>query len=80
VTPPATGANPAVLLLTLLTVGYLLACAVWPYRPCSRCRGTGRVRSPLGRSLRLCRRCNATGLRLRAGRHIWNWLRRTRRR
>lgn len=63
------------LLLIVVTVGYLAVCAVWPFKACRRCRGTGRRRGPM-RGIRLCHRCNATGLRLRWGRRVWNGTRR----
>jgi hypothetical protein len=67
-----TSAEPALaLLMIVLTVGYLLTCAVWPFRACRHCHGAGRHRGPL-RGIRLCRHCNGTGLRLRLGRRVWN--------
>jgi len=70
--------TPELALLALaVTVGYVLLCAVWPFRPCSRCAGTGKRRGPVG-GIRRCPTCRATGLRIRAGRHLWNYLRRTR--
>jgi hypothetical protein len=67
-------ASPLALIL-LVTIGYALTCAVWPFAACRRCHGTGRLRSPLGRAYRLCPRCNRTGLRLRIGRRIYNHVR-----
>jgi hypothetical protein len=60
-----------VLVALIVTLGYALTCAVWPFRACRRCQGTGRLHGPL-RGIRLCRRCTGTGLRLRLGRRIWN--------
>jgi hypothetical protein len=79
VTPPTGPASSLALLFLLLTVGYLLTCWIWPFGNCRRCHGEGKTRSPLGRAYRICRRCNGTGLRLRAGRHLANWARRHRR-
>lgn len=31
---------------------YVTACAVWPYRSCARCSGTGKRRSPSGKAWR----------------------------
>ena len=31
---------------------YVAACAVWPYRSCARCSGTGKRRSPSGKAWR----------------------------
>ncbi len=66
------------LLLALITFGYVLVCAVWPYRPCRRCGGTGKLHGGFG-GIRYCPRCNHTGLRLRLGRHLYNLLRRAER-
>lgn len=63
---------PASVTLLLITVGYLLTCAVWPFGACRRCQGTGKLRSPIGRAWRQCRHCDGTGQRIRLGRHIWN--------
>lgn len=56
------------------TVGYLVACRIWPYTSCRRCKGHGRFRSPSGRAWRHCRRCKGSGSRVRTGRRIWNGL------
>ncbi|MCO1582031.1 hypothetical protein M8C13_40410 [Crossiella sp. SN42] len=60
--------------------GYVLACTAFPFRPCRACKGMGRHlnRGVFG-GIRLCTACKATGLKLRAGRKAWNYLRRTRR-
>jgi hypothetical protein len=49
-----------------LAAGYALACALVPFGVCARCR---RGRDPL------CRRCDGTGRRVRAGRRLWTYLR-----
>jgi hypothetical protein len=67
------------LILLTLGGGYVLACIGWPYAHCRRCHGAGHTRAPLGRGLRLCARCGATGRRLRLGRRIWNRYQRLRR-
>jgi len=59
----------------LVTLGYGLGCWLWPFGLCRRCKGTGRRRSPFGRSFGLCRRCVGDGRRLRIGRRIINELR-----
>jgi DnaJ-class molecular chaperone len=56
-------------------VGYVIACAVWPYRRCSRCGGTGKHRSPSGKAWRPCGRCKGAGHRVRAGRRVVEWWR-----
>jgi hypothetical protein len=73
-TAGATGVLLAI--LTAVTLCYLLACWLYPFSACHRCRGSGKRRSPLGgRSFRLCPRCHGTGRRLRIGRHVMNYLR-----
>lgn len=57
-------------------VGYILACWLWPFTACGKCKGSGKFRSPSGRAWRLCRRCKGSGARLRTGRRITNYLRR----
>lgn len=61
----------------LLLGGYLIACAVWPFAACRWCGGSGKKRSPSGRAWRPCRRCKATGARVRAGRRLVTVARRT---
>ena len=63
----------------IVTLGYAMACWIWPFKACRRCDGLGRRRSPSGRAYRHCRRCHGTGGRLRAGRWIYNFLSNTRR-
>lgn len=70
----------AILALTLviITLGYLLACWLWPFAACRRCHGSGKRRALIGRySFGLCRRCHGDGYRLRVGRHVLNYLRDT---
>ncbi|ACU34147.1 hypothetical protein [Actinosynnema mirum] len=62
------------LLITAITVGYLLTCAIWPFKRCRKCRGAGRHRSPVMRAYRTCGHCRGDGYRLRIGRHVWNAL------
>lgn len=73
---PVTPLASALLILApLFTLGYLFSCAIWPYKACRRCGGIGSIAGPFG-GIRLCRHCDATGLRLRIGRRIWNAFRR----
>ncbi len=58
----------------LWAVGYLTACAVWPFTACRRCHGTATLRSPTGRAWRPCPRCHGTGRRTRTGRRAWDTL------
>ncbi|HET6358487.1 hypothetical protein [Streptomyces sp.] len=71
---------PSVLLaiacLFAVTLGYGVVCAVSPFGPCRKCRGWG-FQMKTDRKGRLkrgknCRRCNATGRRIRVGRWIYN--------
>ena len=68
-------ANTILIVVALVTIRYLGSCAIWPFTTCRRCDGHGRIGGPLG-GIRLCPRCDATGLRLRLGRRAWNALRR----
>jgi hypothetical protein len=71
--------GPAALVLALLVGGYLLACVLFPFRKCRSCKGMGRFTSGMFGGIRLCRTCDGTGLRLRAGRRVLNTLRRNQR-
>lgn len=70
-TPTADPTPALMILLVIVTLGYLGWCAVWPFRACRRCHGMGRFTGPM-RGIRLCRRCDGTGVRLRTGRRVWN--------
>ena len=59
-------------LVVLWAAGYLAACVYWPFKPCRRCDGTARLRSPSGRAWR---RCPRTGHRIRTGRRVFDWIR-----
>lgn len=59
--------STVLLLLIVITMCYLVACVVQPFRACRHCQGYGHLRGLLG-GIRLCGRCDGTGLRLRAGR------------
>ncbi|MFD4593348.1 hypothetical protein [Streptomyces rubiginosohelvolus] len=71
--------TPALLtsaLLMFLTLSYVSLCAASPFGNCRRCRGFGfamktdrRGRAKRGKD---CRRCKATGKRIRIGRHLYN--------
>lgn len=58
------------LLLALWALGYLIACAVWPWAPCPRCKSK-KLSSPSGKYWRDCTRCGGRGRRLRLGRRLW---------
>jgi hypothetical protein len=55
-----------------VTCYYALSCRWWPWKPCSRCHGEGRLSRSDGRVFRPCPRCKGTGRRLRAGRWIYH--------
>ncbi|MFF9249238.1 hypothetical protein [Streptomyces globisporus] len=71
--------TPALLasaLLMVLTLSYASLCAASPFGNCRRCRGWGfamktdrKGRAKRGKD---CRRCKATGKRIRIGRHLYN--------
>ncbi|WP_327008112.1 hypothetical protein OHA72_13055 [Dactylosporangium sp. NBC_01737] len=72
------------MLASLATLGYslyyLLACAVFPFGACRRCKGDGKLRNPFSRRMfRLCPRCDGTGRRVRIGRRIYTYLNNERR-
>ncbi|MFF4332321.1 hypothetical protein [[Kitasatospora] papulosa] len=63
-------------LLLFVTLSYSGLCAVSPFGDCRKCRGWGfatktdrKGRTKRGKD---CRRCKATGKRIRIGRHLYN--------
>lgn len=71
--PHLPAAIPLIVVLAAITVGYLITCMIWPFGPCRRCHGEGKLRSPVSRrTSRYCPRCHHTGLRLRIGRRVIN--------
>lgn len=73
-TPGSSAVAMLIVAALTVTVGYCVACWIWPFKACRRCEGLGKRRSPSGRAFSYCRRCNGTGARLRAGRWIYNHL------
>ncbi|WP_165985023.1 hypothetical protein [Streptomyces sp. YIM 98790] len=70
----------AIAFLTFITLGYIALCAISPLGRCRTCEGLGfALRTTRRGALRRgkdCRRCRATGRRLRLGRRAYNaWLR-----
>ena len=65
------GAGWLVLVALVVAVGYVIACALWPFAACHGCSGSGKSRSPSGKAWRPCRRCKGTGARVRVGRRLW---------
>jgi hypothetical protein len=75
-TSHAAASGILLLVLTIVTLGYLAACWLWPFVACRRCTGTGKRRALFGgNAFRLCRRCDGTGRQLRPGRRVLNYLR-----
>ncbi|MEU3402620.1 hypothetical protein ABZ766_01475 [Streptomyces sp. NPDC006670] len=76
--------TPALLAIACLfavTVGYAATCAASPFGTCRKCHGMGHL-TKTDRKGRLkrgkdCRRCHATGKRIRAGRWLYNRASRT---
>ena len=72
----ATGAALLILIMIVVTLGYILACWLYPFTTCRRCRGTGKRRAILGgRTFGHCRRCHGDGHMIRPGRRALNYLR-----
>jgi hypothetical protein len=69
--PLAPFADLALFFAPFVTLGYLMMCAIWPFKACRRCDGIGMFHGPFG-GIRLCGICDGTGLRLRLGRRMWN--------
>ncbi|MEV4136258.1 hypothetical protein AB0J72_29330 [Dactylosporangium sp. NPDC049742] len=74
-TSNAAASGLLILLLTIVTLGYLAACWLWPFVACRRCSGTGKRRALIGRAFGICHRCDGTGRQLRPGRRAINYLR-----
>lgn len=67
-----------VILGVVALVAYLIACLVWPWGSCGRCKGRGKLRSPTRRYHRDCPSCGGKGRKLRAGRAVYAVARRSR--
>ncbi|WP_020388539.1 hypothetical protein [Kribbella catacumbae] len=65
------------LILTVCIALYLLTCLVWPFGKCRRCKGAGKFKSPFGNAYRHCGKCDGSGLRVRIGRKVISYYRRT---
>ncbi|MFJ6212228.1 hypothetical protein ACIQGZ_02660 [Streptomyces sp. NPDC092296] len=66
--------------LSIVTLGYAALCAANPFARCRTCGGFGfhttTDRKGRPRRGKDCRRCHATGHRIRTGRHLYNLWRR----
>ncbi|WP_328399635.1 hypothetical protein OHS70_22015 [Streptomyces sp. NBC_00390] len=60
----------ASLAVPLILAGYAALCALSPFGPCRKCRGTG-IRTAR-KTVKACRRCRGQRLRLRIGRRLLN--------
>ena len=74
-TPETTMIGALILAAMIATLCYAFGCWIWPFGNCRKCHGSGKRRSPFGRSFGLCRRCGGDGRRLRIGRRTINGLR-----
>lgn len=75
--PRISAAIAVAAILILITLCYAAICYTMPFVRCRPCAGIGHRRRRIGRGTRPCKPCKATGRRLRAGRHLWNFLRTT---
>lgn len=66
------GLSALTLPAALWLASYALACWLHPFTHCRFCHGTGTRHSRLGPLATPCRHCDATGLRLRIGRRVYN--------
>jgi hypothetical protein len=66
----------AIACLLIVTLCYAAVCAGSPFGTCRKCRGFGFAtttdRKGRPRRGKDCRRCKATGKRIRVGRHLFN--------
>lgn len=71
----------ATVFLLLVTLGYSVRCWLSPFGDCRHCDGMGHAlkydRKGKAKRGKDCRRCKATGKRIRVGRHLFNVSRRT---
>jgi hypothetical protein len=65
--------------LIFITLSYVAVCAASPFGTCRNCSGRGRLGNGRGLRSRACRRCDATGIRIRFGRRLLNDLARVHR-
>lgn len=66
----------AILVPLVVTLRYAMACWIHPFATCRKCHGKRHLPNRIGRGTHECRRCEGTGLRLRWGRHAFNFARR----
>lgn len=59
-------------LTAAITLCYAAVCAASPFGTCRRCAGLGRVDRIRGLHSQACKHCDATGIRIRRGRHLYH--------
>ena len=59
---------------TTVLAGYAALCWLLPFARCRWCKKTGIRPRLITRRLTVCRRCKGSGLRLRIGRAVFNYL------
>ncbi|HKT05067.1 MAG TPA: hypothetical protein VJT31_36590, partial [Rugosimonospora sp.] len=64
-TSATAGAVYLVIIGALALAAWLVERRIWPWARCPRCRGTGRLPSPVSRGWRDCPRCSRSGRRPR---------------
>jgi hypothetical protein len=64
----------------LATLGYLLACWLWPFAACWWCEGGRKYQNERRKTWRRCGWCEGTGQRRRIGRVVWAYYDRSRKR
>ena len=56
-----------ILIALLASGGYVGSLYLWPFRPCGRCKGTGRNAGSNKKRFGQCRRCRGAGRKRRIG-------------
>jgi len=59
--------GPVILLGLAAAAGYAGSLYLWPFRPCGRCKGTGRNSGSSSKRFGECKRCGGSGRRRRLG-------------
>jgi hypothetical protein len=73
----ATSPTALIVIAIIAAAGYLIHCAIWPYRACTKCDGHGKYPAPNGRTWRYCRHCDGIGGKIRPGRRALTHLKNT---
>jgi hypothetical protein len=59
--------GPVILITLAAAAAYAVSLWLWPFRPCSKCNGTGRNSGSSRRRFGQCTRCRGSGRRRRLG-------------